>query len=198
MSKKQNLHIPKVDIVIWGATGFVGKLLAGYLWPEYGASDRIRFALGGLDRSELSSLHTDLGADDRLPLVVGNAFDENFLDAMTQKTDVIVSTVGPYAKYGSKLVAACAANGTDYCDLSGETQWMHRMINAHQKTAEKSGARIVHACGFDSIPSDMGVLFLQTQAEKMFGHPMNQVKMRVKAIPRGCQRGNSSQYFKCY
>ena len=182
MSKKKPSNIPEVDIVLWGAAGFVGRLLAKYLWPKYGASGEIRLALGGLDKSELESVHKDLKADDRLPLIVGNAFDEPFIYALTKNTRLVVTTVGPYARYGSSLVAACAANGTDYCDLSGETQWMHRMISAHQKTAEASGARIVHACGFDSIPSDLGVLFLQTLAQKRFGHPMTDVKMRVKSI----------------
>ena len=182
MSKKKPSNIPEVDIVLWGAAGFVGRLLAKYLWPKYGASGKIRFALGGLDKSELEAVHKELTADDRLPLIVGNAFDEKFIHALTKNTRLVVTTVGPYARYGSSLVAACAANGTDYCDLSGETQWMYRMINAHQKAAEASGARIVHACGFDSIPSDLGVLFLQTLAQKRFGHPMTDVKMRVKSI----------------
>ena len=182
MSKKKPSNIPEVDIVLWGAAGFVGRLLAKYLWPKYGASGEIRLALGGLDKSELESVHKDLKADDRLLLIVGNAFDEPFINALTKNTRLVVTTVGPYARYGSSLVAACAANGTDYCDLSGETQWMYRMINEHQKAAEASGARIVHACGFDSIPSDLGVLFLQTLAQKRFGHPMTDVKMRVKSI----------------
>jgi len=195
MSKKQSVKMPKadvmpkVDIVLWGAAGFVGRLVAAYLWPKYGATGEVRLALGGREKSELEAVRRDLKADGRLPLLVGDAFDENFLDAMSKKAKVIVSTVGPYAKFGSKLVAACAANGTGYCDLSGEAQWMHRMINAHQKDAERTGARIVHSCGFDSIPSDLGVLFLQTQAEKRFGHPMNQVKLRVKSMRGGLSGG---------
>ena len=189
MNEKQRSDIPKVDIVVWGATGFVGRLLAGYLWSKYGSTGKIRFALGGLAQSALKDLHRDLKADDRLPLIVGNAFDETFLDALAKKAKVIVSTVGPYAKYGSKLVSACVSNGTAYCDLSGETQWMHRMIKAHQQDAEASGARIVHACGFDSIPSDLGVLFLQTQALKRFGHPMTDVKLRVRSLRGGASGG---------
>lgn len=190
MVKKQSAKMPKVDIVLWGAAGFVGRLVAAYLWPRYGATGEVRFALGGREKSELEAVRRDLKADDRLPLIVGNAFDEHFLDDMAKSATVIVSTVGPYAKFGSKLVAACAANGTGYCDLSGETQWMHRMINAYQKEAESNGSRIVHSCGFDSIPSDLGVLFLQTEAEKRFGHPMNQVKLRVKSL-RGCLSGGT-------
>lgn len=177
------------DIVLWGATGFVGKLLAGYLWPRYGATGEIRMALGGNSKKELEAVHHDLNADDRLPLIIGDAFDAAFLDQLAKQTKLIVSTVGPYAKYGSILVAACAENGTDYCDLSGETQWMYKMINAHQKNAEASGARIVHSCGFDSIPSDLGVLFLQTQAQERFGHPLHQVKLRIKSMRGGASGG---------
>ncbi len=189
MSALKEKDLPEADIVLWGATGFIGKLLATYVWPRYGKTDEIRFALGGNSRQELESVHRELNADDRLPLIVGDAFDEAFLDAMTKKARLVVSTVGPYAKLGSKLVAACAANGTDYCDLAGETQWIHRMINAHQKDAEASGARIVPACGFDSIPSDMGVYFLQNQAHKKFGHAMNRVKLRVRSMRGGASGG---------
>ncbi|MGM0452408.1 MAG: saccharopine dehydrogenase family protein [Thermodesulfobacteriota bacterium] len=178
-----------VDIILWGATGFVGKLLAGYLWPRYGATGEIRFAIGGNNQPELQRVKMELNADERLPLFVGDAFDDAFLENMTKKAKLVVSTVGPYAKLGSKLVAACAANGTDYCDLAGETQWMYRMIHAHQDEAFASGARIVHACGFDSIPSDMGVWFLQKEAKKRFGRPMNRVKLRVKTMRGGASGG---------
>lgn len=189
MSHKHHKGQQTFDIILWGATGFVGKILADWLWPRYGKTDKIRLALGGNNRPELEALREELKADHRLPLIVGDALDRPFLDAMVKKAAVIVSTVGPYAQLGSELVAACAANGTDYCDLSGETQWMRRMIDAHQKTAESSGARIVHACGFDSIPSDMGVYFLQNEAMKRFGHPMQQVKMRIKSMRGGFSGG---------
>jgi short subunit dehydrogenase-like uncharacterized protein len=189
MNDQSRKVLPKADIVLWGATSFVGRLVAAYLWPRYGATGEIRFALGGRSKSKLESLHRDIKADTRLPLIVGNASDTTFLDALTKSAKVVVSTVGPFAKYGSPLVAACAANGTDYCDLAGETQWMYRMIEAHQKEAEASGARIVHACGFDSIPSDLGVLFLQNEAQKRFGHPLNRVKLRVKSMRGGASGG---------
>ncbi len=177
------------DIVIWGATGFVGRLLADYLWTHYGKTDAVRLALGGRRESELEALHRELQADERLPLIVGDAFDADFLDEMTRKTRVVVSTVGPYARYGSPLVAACVKNGCDYCDLAGEPQWMQRMIQAHQKEAEASGARLVPACGFDAIPSDMGVYFLQSHAKRRFGHTLNRVKMRVQAMRGGVSGG---------
>lgn len=187
MSDKKSKDQLQADIILWGATGFVGRLLAEYLWPRYGDTGKIRLTIGGNSQSELEDVHRHLNADDRLGIIVGDAFDATFLDRLAKSASVIVSTVGPFAKYGSELVAACAANGTAYCDLSGEVQWMRKMIDAHQKTAEASGARIVHSCGFDSIPSDLGVLFLQNEARKRFGNPMYQVKMRVKSM-----RGNFS------
>jgi len=189
MEESNRHQVSEADIVIWGATGFVGRLLAGYLWSNYGKTDRLRLALGGRRQSALETLHRELQADDRLPLIVGDAFDVDFLDEITKKSRLVVSTVGPYAKYGSPLVSACAKNGCDYCDLAGEPQWMQRMIHSHQKEAEASGARIVHACGFDSIPSDMGVHFLQAEAKQRYGHTMNRVKMRVQAMNGGASGG---------
>ncbi len=182
MEDTKHPEVPETDIVIWGATGFVGRLLADYLWTHYGKTGEVRLALGGRNRRRLEGVHAFLQADERLPLVVGDSFDEAFLDEMTQKAGLVVSTVGPYAQYGSLLVAACVKNGTDYCDLCGETHWMHCMIAAHQEAAEASGARIVHSCGFDAIPSDMGVFFLQNMARKRFGHSLNRVKMRIRAM----------------
>lgn len=177
------------DIVLWGATSFVGQLLVQYLWPRYGATGEVRFALGGRNRSKLESVRRKVDADDRLAILVGDAADEGFLNDLTRNTRVVVSTVGPYARYGSPLVGVCAKNGTDYCDLTGEPQWMRRMIDANQKVAEESGARIVHSCGFDSVPSDLGVLFLQQEAQSRFSHGLEQVKMRVGAMRGGLSGG---------
>lgn len=189
MSQALKPNHAAADIVLWGATSFVGQLLAAYLWPRYGATGDIRFALGGRSRSKLKAVHRSLNADERLSLIVGDAMDTAFLDTLTSSATLVVSTVGPYARYGSALVAACAANGTDYCDLSGETQWMRRMIDAHQPGAEASGARIVSACGFDSIPSDLGVLFLQDEAGRRFGHPLSRIKLRIKSMRGGLSGG---------
>ncbi|MFO7931279.1 MAG: saccharopine dehydrogenase NADP-binding domain-containing protein [Desulfosalsimonas sp.] len=189
MTDEKNNRIIEADIVIWGATGFVGRLAADYLWQVYGKTDRVRLALGGRRHSELKALHRDLKADERLQVIVGDALDTDFLDGMTRKARLVISTVGPYARYGSPLVAACAENGCDYCDLAGEPQWIHRMIRAHQKDAEASGARIVNACGFDSIPSDMGVYFLQKQARQRLGRSLSRVKMLVRAMRGGASGG---------
>jgi short subunit dehydrogenase-like uncharacterized protein len=108
---------------------------------------------------------------------------------------VVATTVGPYAQYGSDLVAAAVAAGTDACDLTGETQWMRRMIDQHQAEAERTGARIVHACGFDSIPSDLGVWFLQQQAREQFGAPCATVSMRVRSMRGGASGGTIASMF---
>jgi short subunit dehydrogenase-like uncharacterized protein len=185
----------KVDIVIWGATGFTGQLLANYLWSNYGKKGDIKLALGGRDLTALKELSTSIGANNAIDIIVGDAFDMRFLDEMTQHAKVIVSTVGPYAKYGSKLVEACAQNGCDYCDLAGEPQWILEMITTYQDTAIASGARIVNSCGFDSIPSDFGVYFLQQRAIQRDGKPLTSIKMRVKAMKGGVSGGTIASLF---
>jgi short subunit dehydrogenase-like uncharacterized protein len=126
-----------------------------------------------------------------LPLVVADAADDTALRKLCASTRVVVSTVGPYALRGEPLVKACAETGTDYCDLTGEVQWIRRMVQRYEATARKSGARIVHCCGFDSIPSDMGVHHLQRQAMSQFAAPCTRVKMRVKVMRGGFSGGTS-------
>jgi short subunit dehydrogenase-like uncharacterized protein len=181
---------PPHDIVVFGATSFVGRLLAAYLLEEFGAKGPLRWALAGRSGSRLEALRKDLGPEAAaLPLLVADASDEVALGRLCDDTKVVVSTVGPYALYGEPLVKVCAESGTDYCDLAGETQWIQRMIRTYERTAHKSGARIVHCCGFDSVPSDLGVHFLQQQARQRFGQPCTQVKMRVKAMRGGFSGG---------
>ena len=152
---------PNYDLVVFGATGFVGRILCSYLLEQVGVNGSVKWAIAARSEAKLKALVAELGSGaDGLPHMTANVTDEASLRELCAQTRVVISTVGPYALYGSKLVAACAAAGTHYCDLTGETQWMRRMIDAHQETAEASGARIVHTCGFDSIPSDLGVLFL--------------------------------------
>lgn len=179
------------QIVVFGATSFVGQILCRYLLSRHGAGGALRWAIAGRSEDKLKQLRADLGADAaKLPLIVADAADEPALRAMCASTKVVVSTVGPYALYGSPLVKVCAETGTDYCDLTGEVQWIARMIAAHESTAKKSGARIVHCCGFDSVPSDLGVHFLQGEARQRFGQPCTRVKLRVKAM-RGAASGGT-------
>jgi short subunit dehydrogenase-like uncharacterized protein len=177
------MSTPSHDLVAFGATSFVGKLLCRYLWEEFGAQGEMKWGAAGRSKGKLEELRSSLGAKaGGLPLVVADAADEASLRRLCASTRVVVSTVGPYALYGEPLVKACAESGTDYCDLSGEVQWIRRMVQRYELTARKSGARVVHCCGFDSIPSDMGVHFLQRQAMRQLGAPCTRVKMRVKVM----------------
>jgi short subunit dehydrogenase-like uncharacterized protein len=177
------MSAPSHDLVAFGATSFVGKILCRYLWDEFGAQGEMKWVAAARSKAKLEELRSSLGANaGTLPLVIADAADEASLGKLCASTRVVVSTVGPYALYGEPLVKACAQSGTDYCDLSGEVQWIRRMVQRYEAMAQKSGARIVHCCGFDSIPSDLGVHFLQRQAMKRLGAPCTRVKMRVKAM----------------
>jgi short subunit dehydrogenase-like uncharacterized protein len=170
------------DVVVFGATSFVGQILTDYLLKTYGTDKDLKWAIAGRSQSKLDALKADLGkAGTKLPVIVADAADETALKTMCDQTRVVISTVGPYALFGEPLVKVCAESGTDYCDLTGEVQWIRRMVDKYEDAAKASGARIVHSCGFDSIPSDMGVWFLQQQAEQTFGSPCRDVRMRVKA-----------------
>lgn len=181
------------DLVIFGATSFVGKILCRYLWEQFGAHGELKWCAAGRSMQKLEALRSSLGATAvTLPLAVLDAADEDALRKLCASTRVVVSTVGPYALYGEPLVKICAETGTDYCDLTGEVQWIRRMVERYEETAQKSGARIVHCCGFDSIPSDLGVHFLQDQAKRKFGAPCIQIKMRVKAMRGGFSGGTAA------
>ncbi len=178
------------DLVAFGATSFVGKLLCRYLTHEFGFGGRLRWAAAGRSRSKLEALRSSLGDEAAaLPIEIADAADEAALAAICNKTRAVVSTVGPYALYGEPLVKVCATTGTDYCDLTGEIPWVKRMIGLYEAKARASGSRLVHCCGFDSIPSDMGVHVLQQEARRRFGQPCSHVKMRVKAIRGGASGG---------
>jgi len=180
-----------LDLVVFGATSFVGQILTRYL-SEYlsGSGETLRWAIAGRSDAKLRHVREALGAAwQTLPIIVADAADDTQLQALCARTRVVVSTVGPYALYGEPLVRICAQTGTDYCDLTGETQWIKRMIERYQPAARQSGARIVHCCGFDSVPSDIGVLFLQQHARRQWGVPATQVKMRVKTLKGGASGG---------
>jgi short subunit dehydrogenase-like uncharacterized protein len=177
----------RFDVVVYGATSFVGQILCRHLVRRHGAAGRLRWAIAGRDRLKLDEVARSTGAD--VPRIVADATDRGALDALTTSTRVVASTVGPYALYGSQLVASVVEAGIDYCDLTGEVQWMRRMIDAHQATAAASGARIVHTCGFDSIPSDLGVLFAQNTMLATHGVPARRVKYRVSGFGGGFSGG---------
>ena len=178
------------DIVVYGATSFVGQILCRHLVARHGTDGPLRWAIGGRNRAKLDVVASETGAD--VPRIVADAADRSALDELAASTRVVVSTVGPYALYGSELVAAVVEAGGDYCDLTGEVQWMRRMIDAHQTRAEHTGARIVHACGFDSIPSDVGTWFTQQRAIEEFGEPCREVRMSVAGAKGGVSGGTAA------
>jgi len=175
------------DVILWGASGFTGKLVAEYLVNNYQDKD-LSWAMAGRNKEKLASIQTQIGAKD-IPIIIADSHDRSSLDAMTEQASVICTTVGPYAKYGSELVASCIQSGTDYCDLTGEVQWMRKMIDQHHQSALDKGVRIVHTCGFDSVPSDMGVYFMQEELMDKHGEYAEHIKMRVKAMKGGMSGG---------
>lgn len=175
------------DLVVFGATSFVGRILTERLVDRLGTDGDVRWAIAGRDAAKLDRIASETGAD--VERVVADADDADAMAALAASTRVIASTVGPYALYGSPLVAAVARAGTDYCDLTGEPQWMRQMIDAHHDEAVASGARIVHACGFDSIPSDLGVWFTQQRAMERFGRPCRSISFRLKSARGGASGG---------
>ncbi|MCR9106227.1 MAG: saccharopine dehydrogenase NADP-binding domain-containing protein [Gammaproteobacteria bacterium] len=168
------------DIVIYGATGFTGKLVAEAMTAKNGHG--LRWALAGRSADKLAAVRNDVGAPADTALLVADATDPQSLRSMVSSTRCVISTVGPYQLYGSDLVAACAELGTDYVDLSGEPLWMHDMIARYHTAAQASGARIVHSCGFDSLPFDLGVFFLQESARQKLGATCPRVRGRVRAM----------------
>merc|ERR1712070_897031 len=146
------------DIVVFGATGFSGKLLSEYLVRNYFATAKL--ALAGRNQKKLEAVRTKLAAIEpmaaQLPILIGDAQNLEHMMAIAEQTTCIASTAGPYAKYGTPLVEACARSGTHYCDLTGESNWHATMFNRFETIAQQTGARIVPQCGFDSVPSDVG------------------------------------------
>jgi len=178
------------DVVVFGATSFVGQILVQYLTDNFNKPEKesLNWAIAGRSQTKLNEVKTKIQQPD-LSTIIADAQDEAAIKAMCGQANVIISTVGPYALYGETLVKVCAETGTDYCDLTGEVQWIDRMLKKYETTAKTSGARIVHCSGFDSIPSDMGVYFTQREAKKSLGEYCNNISMRVKAAKGGASGG---------
>lgn len=170
------------DLVVHGATGFTGRLVAEVLLQRCPPGGPVRWALSGRSTDRLAAVRDAIGAPRDMALLVADAADPASLRAMAAQTRLLLSTVGPYQQHGSDLVAACAPQGVDDTDLCGEPAWMRQMIDAHEATARASGARIVFSCGFDSIPFDLGVLELQARFAQQFGHPAPRVRGRVRRM----------------
>ncbi len=188
-------HDTAFEIILWGATSFVGKLTAEYLMERHGVGGDVRWAIGGRNQSRLNALKEELGtgaAD--LSTIVGDAHDPVFLERMARETKVVATTVGPYTIYGKKLVEACVTDGTDYCDLTGEIPFVREMRDRHADAAKANGARIVQCCGFDSIPSDLGVFFLNRASNERHGKGLKSVSARVHAIKGGLSGGTVASF----
>src|SRR5258706_8936046 len=185
----------KFDIVVYGATGFTGQLVAEYLAAHYAGKSDPKWAMAGRSPEKLASVRDAIGAPADTALIQADGSDPASLRAMIDQTNAVVSTVGPYQLYGSELVAACAASGTDYLDLCGEPVWMRQMIDAHEATAKSSGAGIVFPCGCDSLPFELGVFFCEKTAKKILGAPVNRVKGRVRAM-KGTFSGGTAASIK--
>ena len=181
----------KFDIVVYGASGFTGQLVAEYLAVHYKGDKQLRWAMAGRSLDKLASVRDAIGAPKETPLIAADASDVASLKAMVERTKSVISTVGPYQFYGNDLVAICAASGTDYLDLCGEPVWMRQMIDKHEAAAKASGARIVFSCGFDSVPFELGAFFVQKEARRVFGAPAPRVKGRVRDM-RGTLSGGTA------
>jgi short subunit dehydrogenase-like uncharacterized protein len=171
------------DIIVYGATGYTGRLVAEYLAHHYGPrTDGPKWAMAGRSSEKLAEVRDLIGAPANTPLVVADADSSPDLEAMCRRTRVVLTTVGPYQLYGDKLLEACVATGTDYADLCGEPAWMADKIAQHQTAAEASGARICFSSGFDSIPFDLGVMMTQKACVERFGEPAPRIRGRMRAM----------------
>jgi short subunit dehydrogenase-like uncharacterized protein len=181
----------KFDIVVYGATGFTGQLVAEYLTQRYKSDHTLKWAMAGRSLGKLKSVRDAVGAPGNTPLIVADASDAASLKAMAEQTMSVITTVGPYQLYGEELLAACVATGTDYFDLCGEPIWMRQMIDKYEAAAKESGARIVFSCGFDSVPFELGAFVVQEEARRVFGAPASRVKGRVRDM-RGTLSGGTA------
>ena len=170
------------DVVIFGATGFTGQLVAEYFQAQYGSGTSVKWTIAGRNEAKLNDVKRELALDENIPCIVVDSNDDAALAEMAKRTKVVLTTVGPYQLYGEKLLAACVSNGTGYTDLCGEPAWMHQMINKYEATAKETGAAIVFSCGFDSVPFDLGVHFLQQHAKNQTGNTIEYVKGRVRKM----------------
>jgi short subunit dehydrogenase-like uncharacterized protein len=177
------------QVVVYGATGFTGRLAAEHLNNTYATDSALTWAMAGRDPGKLKAVRAEIGAPASIPLVTADATDVGALDALAHRARVVITTVGPYQRYGEGLLAACVRAGTDYVDLCGEPNWMAAMIAKYEKAAKESGARIVFSCGFDSIPFDLGVFFLQHETRERFGQPAQRVRGRVRSMKGGFSGG---------
>ena len=181
--KKKNF-----DIIVWGSTGFTGKLVTEYLIKKYGVGHNLQWAIAGRNKEKLEQIKNEFSKPN-LPFLVANANDLKSLEKMASQTKVLCTTVGPYAKYGTDLVEICIKNGTHYCDLAGEVQWIRKIIDRFHQKAQTKKIKIVNSCGFDSIPSDLGVYYIQKELSESNLTRAKRIEMRVAGIKGGISGG---------
>lgn len=185
----------KYDVIVWGATGFTGKWVAKHLYDTYSQGE-LKWAIAGRNEAKMDDVRAFIGDDSgEVDGLLADSDDLESLRSLVAQTKVIISTVGPYIVYGSKLVQACVESGTHYVDLTGEPPWIREMIDTHLDQAQQSGAKIVHCCGFDSIPSDMGNFYIQSQAKQKFGAYLQSVKGVVTKMKGGASGGTIHSMF---
>ena len=182
------------DFVVYGATGFTGKLVVEYLQAKYSDNNEINWAMAGRSLEKLNQVKKDLDVSDSVTTLEVNSNDQASIEKMMEMTDCVLTTVGPYQLYGNEIVKLCAETGTDYVDLCGEPGWMHEVISKHSNMAKETGARIVFSCGFDSIPFDLGVLFLQNEVKKQTGRTSNKVRARVRVMEGEFSGGTAASF----
>ncbi len=183
------------DIIVYGASGFTGRLVAEYLQAEYGGAD-LKWAMAGRNATKLADVRAEMGVSDSVEIVTANSDKPETLTDLAKRTKAIITTVGPYQLYGEPLLNACAENGTDYVDLCGEPAWMKDMISRYDETAKASGARIVLSCGFDSIPFDLGVLHLQNHAISEHDGALSRVRCRVRGMKGTFSGGTAASFME--
>jgi short subunit dehydrogenase-like uncharacterized protein len=171
-----------LDVVIYGATGFTGKLVVEYMQENYGNDESVSWAISGRSEEKLKAVSEDLKVGSNVPHLLVDSNDTDSIESMVKQTKCVLTTVGPYQLYGTKILQQCVIHGVDYVDLCGEPGWMHEMINEYSNQAKETGARIVFSCGFDSIPFDLGVYFLQKEVIAQHGQPASNVRGRVRAM----------------
>jgi len=179
------------DIVLYGATGFTGQLVAEYFSLRYRDDPTLKWAMAGRNLKKLTEVREAIGAPADTPLIVADAADPVSLSEMVAKTRSVITTVGPYQLYGADLLAACVTEGIDYFDLCGEPIWMRQMIERYEDAAKAGGSRIVFSCGFDSVPFELATFFVQEEAKRVFGAPAPRVKGRLRDM-RGSFSGGTA------
>lgn len=190
------------DVVLWGATGFAGELVAEYLANKSVTDETFTWAIAARNVNKLEDLLQKLKQTTpsmvEPAILVAESFDRDSLRVMARQARAVCSTVGPYAKYGSDLVEVCVEERTDYCDLTGETHWVKQMIDAHHTRAHDEGTRIVHCCGFDSIPSDLGALLVQRHALDTHGLPCEEIRYFLVGVSGGFSGGTAASMINMF